>query len=255
MKLSRATIRLVALCCVTGFYYLRWLAGAPLFLTSPRQALRWRNRNFSEWARALVWIMGLSIHVRNTPPAGSFLLISNHLSYVDILVFGSQLNCAFVAKSEVARWPIVGLISASMNTIFIDRKRKRDLLNGMSAAQVTLDRGLGLVLFAEGTSTGGGKPLPFKSSMLEFAARERMPVHYASIEYHVAPDERPARESVCWWGSMTFPGHLFRLLQLPAFEAHLTFGAQPIMNEDRRVLAAELWSAVSAQLEPLGVET
>lgn len=255
MRLLRATIRLIALCCITGFYYLRWLAGIPLFLTSSRQALRWRNRNFTDWARASAWIMGLSIHIRNTPPVAPFLLISNHLSYVDIVVLASQLNCAFVAKSEVARWPILGFVSASMNTVFIDRKRKRDLLRAMSTAEATLDRGLGLVLFAEGTSTGGGKPQPFKSSMLDFAARRRMPVHYASIEYLVAPDEQPARQSVCWWGSMTFPGHLFRLLQLPAFEAYLTFGSQPIINEDRRLLAAQLWSAVSAQLKPLGVET
>jgi 1-acyl-sn-glycerol-3-phosphate acyltransferase len=255
MKLLRATIRLMALCCVTGFYYLRWLAGVPFLFMSPRRTLGWRNRNFSDWARALASIMGLSIQVRNTPPVGPFLLIANHLSYVDIVVLGSQLNCAFVAKSEVARWPILGLISASMNTIFIDRKRNRDLVRAMSTAKATLDHGLGLVVFAEGTSTGGGKPLPFKSSMLDFAARQRMPVHYASIEYQVAPHERPARESVCWWGTMTFPDHLFRLLQLSEFQAHLTFGAQPIVNEDRRLLAAELWSAVSAQLNPLGVET
>ena len=255
MKLLRATIRLIALCCVTGFYYLRWLAGLPFLLMSPRRMLKWRNRNFSDWARALVSIMGVSIHVRNTPPVGPFLLIANHLSYVDIVVLGSQLNCAFVAKSEVARWPVLGLISASMNTIFIDRKKKRDLPRALSTAKATLDNGLGLVVFAEGTSTGGGKPLPFKSSMLDFAARQRMPVHYASIEYQVAPTERPARESVCWWGAMTFPGHLFRLLQLSEFQAHLMFGAQPIINEDRRLLAAELWSAVSAQLTPVGVET
>ena len=255
MKLLRATIRLIALCCVTGFYYVRWLAGVPFLLMSPRRRLGWRNQNFREWARALAWIMGLSIHVRNTPPVGPFLLIANHLSYVDILVLGSQLNCAFVAKSEVATWPILGFISASMNTIFIDRKRKRDLLRAMSIAQATLDQGLGLVVFAEGTSTGGGKPIPFKSSMLDFAARQRMPVHYASIEYEVAPHERPVRESVCWWGAMTFPDHLFRLLQLSEFQAHLTFGTQPIINDDRRLLAAELWSAVSAQFRPVGVES
>lgn len=255
MKLLRATIRMAALCSVTGFYYLQWLAGAPVFLASPREALRWRNRHFSAWARALTRIMGLSIHVRNTPPAGPFLLIANHLSYVDIVVLGSQLNCAFVAKSEIARWPILGLISASMNTIFIDRKKKGDLVRAMKAAQATLGHGLGLVVFAEGTSTGGGKPLPFKSSLLEFAARQRMPVHYASIEYQVAPPERPARESVCWWGAMTFPDHIFRLLQLSEIEAHLTFGPQPIVNDDRRLLAAELWSAVSAQLSPFGAES
>jgi 1-acyl-sn-glycerol-3-phosphate acyltransferase len=199
--------------------------------------------------------MGLTIHVRNAPPASPFLLIANHLSYVDIVVLASQVNCAFVAKSEVARWPILGFISASMNTIFIDRTRRRDLLRAMKNVDATLDRGLGLVLFAEGTSTGGGEPQPFKSSMLEFAARRRMPVHYASIEYLVAPNEQPARESVCWWGTMTFPGHLFRLLQLSEIQAHLTFGSQPIVNEDRRLLAAQLWSAVSEQLRPVGVQS
>lgn len=255
MKVLRATIKLVALCWITGFYYLRWLAGVPFLFASTRRALRWRNRNFNDWARASARIMGLCIHVRNRPPLAPFLLISNHLSYVDIVVLASQLNCAFVAKSEVARWPILGFISASMNTVFIDRKKKRDLLRAMETAEATLDRGLGLVLFAEGTSSGGGKPQPFKSSMLDFAARRRMPVHYASIEYRVAPHEQPARQSVCWWGSMTFSGHLFRLSQMSAFEAYLTFGSQPIINEDRRLLAAQLWSAVSAQLEPLGMET
>ncbi len=255
MKLLRATIRLVALCSITSFYYLRWLVGVPLFLTSSRQALRWRNRTFGDWARASARIMGLSIHVRNTPPVAPFLLISNHLSYVDIVVLASQLNCAFVAKREVARWPILGFISASMNTVFIDRKRKRDLLRARGTAEATLNRGLGLVLFAEGTSTGGGNPQPFKSSMLDFAARRRMPVHYASIEYVVAPNEQPARQSVCWWGSMTFPGHFFRLLQLSAFDARLTFGSQPIVNDDRKLLAVQLWSAVSEQLKPVGVET
>jgi 1-acyl-sn-glycerol-3-phosphate acyltransferase len=255
MKLTRATVRLICLCGITGFYYLRWLVGVPFFFASPQQALRWRNHNFNDWARASALILGLSVQVRNSPPVSPFLLISNHLSYVDIVVLASQLNCAFIAKSEVARWPILGFLAARMNTIFIDRKRKRDLLSVMGAAEATLDRGLGLVLFAEGTSTGGGEPRPFKSSMLDFAARRRMPVHYASIDYVVPPNEQPAQQSVCWWGSMTFPGHFFRLLQLSAFEARLTFGAQPIINEDRRLLAAELWSAVSAQLRPAGVES
>ena len=254
MKLTRATVRLIFLCGITGFFYLRWLGGVP-FLFASQQALRWRNHNFSSWARASAWIMGLSIQIRNAPPLSPFLLISNHLSYVDIVVLASHLNCAFIAKSEVARWPILGFLASRMNTVFIDRNRKRDLPSVMGTAQATLDRGLGLVLFAEGTSTGGGEPRPFKSSMLDFAARRRMPVHYASIEYIVPPNEQPAEQSVCWWGSMTFPDHFFRLLQLSAFEARLTFGTKPIINEDRRLLAAQLWSAVSAQLKPAAVKT
>jgi len=255
MKLLRATIRLIGLCGISGLYYLRWVAGVSFLLAAPDHALRWRNRNFGGWARASARIMGLTINVRNRPPTAPFLLISNHLSYIDVVILACLLNCAFVAKSEVARWPVLGFICGNLDTIFINRKSKRDLLRTMSTAEATLNRGLGLVLFAEGTSTGGGRPQPFKSSLLEFAARRRLPVHYASIGYVAPPGEQPAEESVCWWGSMTFPGHLFGLLQLSEFEANLTFGPEPIINEDRRVLAAQLWSAVNAQLEPLGVES
>jgi 1-acyl-sn-glycerol-3-phosphate acyltransferase len=243
------------LCCVTGFYYLRWLAGIPFVLASPSHARSWRHRNFGGWARASARIVRLVVNVRNRPPDAPFLLISNHLSYVDIVVLASQLNCTFVAKSEIARWPILGFICGTLDTIFIDRKRKRDVLKAMSTAEATLKRGLGVVLFPEGTSTSGRTPQPFKSSLLEFAARRRMPVHYASIAYDVPPGEQPAEQSVCWWGSMTFAGHLFRLLQLSEFESNLTFGTEPIVNEDRRLLAQQLWSAVNAQIEPLGVET
>ncbi len=198
MKFLRATIRPIGLCGITGLYYLRWLAGVPFLLASPDHALRWRNRNFGSWARASARIMGLTINVRNRPPNAPFLLISNHLSYVDVVILASLLNCAFVAKSEVARWPILGFICRNLDTIFINRKNKRDLLRTMSTAEAALNRGLGVVLFAEGTSTGGSRPQPFKSSLLEFAARGRLLVHYASIGYVVPPGEQPAEESVCW---------------------------------------------------------
>lgn len=255
MKLLRVTIRLLGLGGVTGFFYLRWLAGLPFVFTSKDHALKWRNRNFGGWARASARIMGLMVNVQNTPPDAPFLLISNHLSYVDVVVLASLLQCAFVAKSEVARWPMLGFISSTLNTIFIDRRKRHDVLRAMNTIETTLQRGLAVVLFAEGTSTGGGSPQPFKSSLLEFAARRRLPVHYASISYVVPQGDQPADQSVCWWGSMTFPDHLFRLLQLPEFEAKLTFGPQPIINDDRRILAAQLWSAVNAQLEPLEVES
>jgi len=193
----------------------------------------------------------MKVNARNSPPASPFLLVSNHLSYVDIVVLESQVDCAFIAKSEVAGWPILGLICRTLNTIFIDRKKKRDILKAMARAETTMNRGLGVVLFAEGTTTAGQMVSPFRSSLLEFAARRHMPVHYASISYVVPSDEAPVEESVCWGRDITFPAHVFRLLQLPEFEANLVFGLQPILSDDRHVLAAELWSAVSAQFTPV----
>ncbi|HSE25359.1 MAG TPA: lysophospholipid acyltransferase family protein [Pyrinomonadaceae bacterium] len=250
MRQARAIFRMLGLCGITTVYYLRWLSGLPFVFRSNSRARDWRNRNFRRWARTAAHVMGMTITVRNEPPAGPFLMVSNHLSYVDVIVLASQANCAFVAKREVASWPIIGLICRSMNTIFIDRKLRRDIPNVMQQITKTVRRGLGVVLFAEGTSTNGRHVLPFKTSLLEFAARYQLPVHYVSVGYVVPYGETSAEESVCWWGDMTFPDHLFRLLQLPSFEASLVYGAEPIVSDDRRVLATKLWSAVSSQLRP-----
>lgn len=250
MRQARAIFRVLGLCAITAAYYLRWLSGIPFVVASTNRARDWRNRNFRSWAQTAARVMGMTITVRNEPPMGPFLMVSNHLSYIDVILLASQANCAFVAKREVASWPIIGLICRAMNTIFIDRKVSRDIPNAMQQITKTLRRGLGVVLFAEGTSTNGQRVLPFKTSLLEFAARNQLPVHYASVGYVVPCGETSAEESVCWWGDMTFPDHLFRLLQLPSFEASLVYGADPIVSDDRRVLATKLWSAVSSQLRP-----
>ena len=248
MRQARAIFRVLGLCGITAAYYLRWLSGIPFVFESDTRARDWRNRNFRSWAQTAARVMGMTIRVHNGPPIGPFLMVSNHLSYVDVIVLASQANCAFVAKREVASWPIIGLICRAMNTIFIDRRLRRDIPNAMQQIVETLRCGLGVVLFAEGTSTNGQHVLPFKTSLLEFAACNQLPVHYASVGYVVPYGETPAEESVCWWGTMTFPDHLFRLLQLPSFEARLAYGAEPIVSDDRRVLATKLWSAVTSQL-------
>ena len=87
--------------------------------------------------------------------------------------------------------------------------------------------------------------------MLEFAAQKSVRVYYASLSYATSPNEASAAETICWWGDMTFPDHFFRLLQLSGFEATLNFGRDPIVANDRRVLANRLWQAVNAQFIPV----
>ena len=251
MKYLRATIRLIMLCGVAACSYSLWLAGLPFVFAFSPLARRWRNRIFGGWARASARVLGMKVDVRNRPPLAPFLLVANHLSYVDIILLRSQMDCAFIAKSEVAGWPVLGLLSRSMNTIFIDRKQKRDTLKAIPRIAQAMTRESGLVLFAEGTSTNGQTVSPFRPALLECAARKQLPVHYASISYSVPANQSPADQSVCWWGEMTFPGHVFRLLQLPEFQASLMFGPEPIVAGDRRVLATRLWSAVSAQFTPV----
>jgi 1-acyl-sn-glycerol-3-phosphate acyltransferase len=242
---------MVALLVATFGCLVLYLTVLPFSLLMPRFKLLWRRFVTRLWARVLAGIIGLRIYSHNTPPNAPFLLVSNHLSYLDVIVLQSQLDCAFVAKSEVASWPLVGLAARSVGTIFIERKVGRHIQRTLKQIQETMGNGLGVVLFAEGTSTNGRTVSRFKSPLLEIAACEETPVRYASISYSVLPGERPAPESVCWWGDMTFPDHLFRMLKMPSLDAHLVYGVEPIVDSNRHVLAKKLWSAVSAQFEPV----
>ena len=243
MKVLRATIRFVAMCSIMAGCYLCWILGQPFVFAFPSIARKWRKLNFGAWAKATGWILGMTVTVHNAPPPFPYLLVSNHLGYVDIIVLESIVDCVFIAKSELASWPVIGFISRTLNTIFIDRSRKRDILQAMESADRAFVRGLGVVLFAEGTSTQGKTVLPFKSSLLEIAARKSIPVHYVTLSY-----SSPANESVAWWRDMTFFPHLFQLLQLKRFEANVVFGLNPIISSNRHELAEKLRAAVSSQL-------
>jgi 1-acyl-sn-glycerol-3-phosphate acyltransferase len=172
---------------------------------------------------------------------------------MDIVALATQLDCVFIAKSEVGNWAVIGFLCRSIKTIFINRNVRRDIQRALGSIASVIKEGYGVVLFAEGTSTRGETVAPFKPSLLELAAQARLPVHYASISYVAPLDSPPAHTSICWWGDMTFPKHLFELFQMRGFEVELNFGTKPIQATDRKTLAADLWSAVHKQFRPVVV--
>ena len=244
MSVLRAAWRLLALCILTtpafGLYLLLGLFGG-----RGQRALR------SAWARAIARLLGVSIEVSGPVPPPPFVLVANHLSYLDILVLLSRIDGVFVAKSEIAGWPVLGLLARSTGTIFVERGRKSQIPIVLEQAVQALDGGQGLVFFPEGTSSRGATVLPFKASLFEVALRTGMPVHTASLHYEVPHGSEPAWLSVAWWGDMTFTDHFLRLLTLPRIRARISFGAAPVFAEDRKAFAAETHRAVTAAFEPL----
>jgi 1-acyl-sn-glycerol-3-phosphate acyltransferase len=114
-----------------------------------------------------------------------------------------------------------------------------------------LTAGEGVIVFPEGTSTKGEEILPFNSSFMEFAAKAGIPVSYVSISYRT-PDGGPtASETICWWDDTEFIPHMFKSFMVPKFTAILNFGDVPVMNADRKALAAELHEKVAERFIPV----
>lgn len=247
----RAAWRAAAFVGITAACYAAWLAVRPFLAVSSQVTWRWRNRVFRAWARGVVRAFGIRIAVQGRPPHTPFLLVANHLSYLDVVLLASQLDAVFVAKDEVARWPVLGALAGGMRTIFVDRDNRRDVARVGRLIEGYLNEGQGMVLFSEGTSTRGEAVLPFKPALLEVATREGIPVSYATLGYRTAADDVPAHLSVCWWGAMTFLPHFWGLMRLREISASVSFGDHAICAADRKALAAELRRAVADNFTPV----
>ncbi len=246
----RAGLRLVAVALVTLFAYSAALAARACGIFSRRFAVRGQGWAYQVWSKALCRIFGVRVTVRGPAPKPPFFLVSNHLSYIDIFVLGTQLPCVFVAKAEIDGWPIFGAISRSVNTIFIDRRSKRKLPQILARIEEALGAGQGVVIFPEGTSGAGDCVMPFRSPLLEFAMSSAEGVHHATINYRSPAGEAPTHLSVSWWGDMPLGAHLREFLWLPHVEASIHFGDAPVRGDDRKLLTAELHREVVARFEP-----
>ncbi len=251
MKRLRVAIRLAAFAVVSAVFYLLLVAGRALLALVGSPAWRWRKFVQINWARWIARIIGMRVRVSGEPPRPPYFLVSNHLSYVDIIAYSACLDCVFVSRGDIAHWPGIGRLARGGGTIFLDRENVLDIPRVIGLINRKLDQGLGVLLFPEGTSTKGDSVRAFRPSLLEPAARAAYPVSYASISYRTPHTEPSAHRVVCWWGDMTFKPHLIALLKVRRFDCFITFGDHAIQADDRKVLAKSLWRAVNAQFVPV----
>jgi 1-acyl-sn-glycerol-3-phosphate acyltransferase len=172
------------------------------------------------------------------------LLVANHLSYLDIILLAALRPCVFVSKAEVRGWPIFGQCAALGSTIFVDRSRRAKVSAVGEQMRAALAEDLLIVLFPEGTSSGGQRVLPFRSSLLEPALELGCPVTAAAIGYSI--EEGSVPEEICYWKDMTLLPHLLNVWSKPSIRASVRCGVPRPRGGDRKSLAVELHDEVAA---------
>ncbi len=242
----RAAWRLLAFAIFTAIMFAIVILVRVVCVFAPQTRMRLRKRLFRAWARVVAALVGMHVEVSGQPPLAPVLLIANHLSYMDIVLLAQHVDAIFVAKTEVASWPFLGPVVSSVNTIFVDRGRRRDLLRVNREIARVLDAGEGVVVFAEGTSSDGSQVLPLKPSMLEVALEECHAVNYARLAYATPEDAPGAGSVVCWWDDTPLLTHLLRVFRLPRFDALVHFGPDAVVGRDRKELAHVLRDKISA---------
>lgn len=162
--------------------------------------------------RVVCRILGIRIEVvGSVPEQGPLLVVSNHVSWLDIVVLSAVAPVSFVAKKEVARWPFFGALARLQRTVFVDRDRRHATGSSRDEMQERLKSGDVLVLFAEGTSSDGRRVLPFKSSFFGAAEHPGVLVQPVSLAYRGhrnLPMNRRLLPSYAWYGDMDLAPHV-----------------------------------------------
>lgn len=148
------------------------------------------------------------------------LFVSNHISYLDITVLASMARLSFIAKSEVATWPLFGMLAKLQRSVFVERRPARTAHHRDEIA-ARLEAGDRLVLFAEGTSSDGNRVLPFKSALFSVAERPKdkaplvvQPVSIAYVRLDGLPLGREWRSYYAWYGDMDMISHFWKIFTL-----------------------------------------
>ena len=196
-------------------------------------------------ARRVMSALGLRVRIKGHPPTRG-LLVSNHLSHLDVVVYAAIVPSSMVAKAEIGGWLLFGMMARASGALFVDRSSRSSALAVTEQVAERLGGPIPVFFFPEGTSTDGSEVLRFHSRLFTPAVEAGAPVTAASIRY-VAEDGTPEKD-LCWFGDTLLLPHVWKALGVSGLFAEVHFG-EPKVYSHRRAAANETRNEIVAMRE------
>ena len=230
-----------------GLHLLHGATQAALFVHPAKPELRERLKR--NWSRGLLDLLDIRIDAGDGSLTlnESCLLVSNHISFIDIFVINALLPSSFVAKSDVAKWPLIGWLCQRTGTVFIERGNRKAAHRTCRQMSQALGAGQRFAIFPEGTSTAGDRLLPFHGALFESAIAAAVPVHAIALSYHRSDGIRS--EAPAYIDDISLLDCLVSVIKAGGLVVRVTLAASfdaPL--PERRHLARDAHQAIAAAL-------
>ncbi len=200
---------------------------------------------------------GMKLTVVNKPKEGDkFLLVSNHMGFVDILLMASIFPMVFVTSNEMRETPFLGLLTEMAGCMYVERRSRTKILDEMKSMVKALQNGFRIVLYPEATSTNGEQVLPFKRTLMMAASHAGVPIQPAVINFRKVNGEEFSlkwRDHLCWYGDITFATSMWKALTLKSLNAEIEFLEQihTTSEDDRGLIADKAHRMISEKFVPV----
>lgn len=231
-----ALFRLLFILFVSAYVVMVGLVWLKFFGFS-RKLQNWSMRT---WGKSILFVCGIKIKRNQIPENSHFILMPNHRGYLDIFIVAALTPAAFIAKAEIKRWPFMKIGARLTNTIFVSRNELQSLIATMNKIKVSVNKGIPVALFPEGTSFKGPLTKPFKNGSFKIAADSGIPVIPMAIHFE---DENDA-----WVDDDTFVGHFFRQMGKPVTRVTIRYG-KPLINSDYKILQQNTRAQIDTMLQ------
>ncbi len=239
-------------------YIITCLPIFPFFYLTPQSYRKLNARIVSWYSSLFLKVLGCRIRVNQLPSRlnRNYLLVSNHLSYLDILIISSCFPGCYVTSQEIREMPFLGTITSLAGCLYVERRSRTNLKNEISEITCAIQHGLNVIIFPEGTSTNGEQVLRFRQPLFQSAIDSNKKIVPLSITY-TQIDNKPVttenRDRIFWYDDMTFPDHFAGLAAINHLDVsvHVSCPIRAVKAHSCAYLSQKAHTAVKSKFTPV----